>query len=89
MAAAWHGRVELQRGHAAAARKGLASRWGAPRKPSRMVRLDADAVEALRAVPERDRRRVASDAIREAVAYYKGEKNRRKEGATPNRRKTR
>lgn len=54
----------------AAARKGLAARWGAPRKPSRMVRLDADAVEALRAVPERDRRRVASDAIRDAVACY-------------------
>ena len=54
----------------AAARKGLASRWGAPRKPSRLVRVDADAVEALRAVPERDRRRVASDAIRAGVAAY-------------------
>lgn len=55
----------------AAARKGLAARWGAPRKPSRLVRLDADAVEALRAVPERDRRRVASDAIRAGVAAYR------------------
>ena len=55
----------------AAARKGLASRWGAPRKPSRLVRIDADAVEALRAVPERDRRRVASDAIRAGVAAYR------------------
>ena len=55
----------------AAARKGLASRWGAPRKPSCLVRLDADAVEALRAVPERDRRRVASDAIRAGVAAYR------------------
>lgn len=55
----------------AAARKGLASRWGSPRKPSRMVRLDADAVEALRAVPERDRRRVASDAIRRAAEDYR------------------
>lgn len=80
---------DLHTVRAASGRAGAATRWGAPRKPSRMVRLDADAVEALRAVPERDRRRVASDAIREAVAYYKGEKNRRKEGATPNRRKTR
>lgn len=55
----------------AAARKGLASRWGAPRKPSRLVRLDADAVEALRAVPERERRRVASDAIRKTVEDYR------------------
>ena len=55
----------------AAARKGLASRWGSPRKPSRLVRLDADAAEALAAVPERDRRRVASDAIRAAVAAYR------------------
>lgn len=55
----------------AAARKGLASRWGAPRKPSRLIRLDADAVEALCVVPERDRRRVASDAIRNAVEDYR------------------
>lgn len=54
----------------AAARKGLASRWGAPRKPSSLVRLDSDAVEALSAVPERDRRRVASEAIRKAVEDY-------------------
>lgn len=55
----------------AAARKGLASRWGAPRCASAQVRVDADAVEALRAVPERDRRRVASDAIRKAVEDYR------------------
>lgn len=54
----------------AAARKGLASRWGARRGPSRLVRVDADAAEALRAVPERDRRRVASDAIRKAAAEF-------------------
>ena len=55
----------------AAAKKGLALRWGAPRKPSRLVRLDADAAEALRVVPDRDRRRVASDAIRKAVEDYR------------------
>lgn len=55
----------------AAAKKGLASRWGARRGPSRLVRVDADAAEALRAVPERDRRRVASDALRRAVEDYR------------------
>lgn len=60
----------------AAARKGLASRWGAPRKPGRQIMVDADAVEALRAVPEHDRRRVASDAIRRAVEDYRAPRKR-------------
>lgn len=54
-----------------AAKKGLASRWGERRKPCGQIRVDADAAEALRTVPERDRRRVASDAIRRAAAEYR------------------
>ena len=49
---------------------GLLARWGAARPPSRTVRVDADAAGLLATVPERDRRRVASDAIRRAVADY-------------------
>ena len=55
----------------AAAKKGLASRWGAPRPPCGQIRVDADAAAALRVVPDRDRRRVASDAIRKAVEDYR------------------
>lgn len=55
----------------AAAKKGLAARWGAPRPPCGQIRVDADAAEALRVVPDRDRRRVASDAIRRAVEAYR------------------
>lgn len=53
-----------------AARKGLVSRWGERRKPCGQIRVDADAAAALRTVPERDRRRVASDAIRRAAKEY-------------------
>lgn len=52
----------------AAARRAVGARWGAPRGASVQVRVDADAAAALRAVPERDRRRVASEAIRRAAA---------------------
>ena len=57
----------------AAAKKGLAVRWGAPRPPCGQIRVDADAAAALRVVPERDRRRVASDAIRKAVEEYRND----------------
>lgn len=53
----------------AASRKGLAVRWGG-RGPSSTIRVDKDAAEALAAIPERDRRRVASDAVRSAVHEY-------------------
>ncbi len=44
-------------------------RWGG-RGESRQIRVDRDAAGALLRVPERDRRRVASDAIRRGVAEY-------------------
>lgn len=49
---------------------GGVARWGETRPPSRTVRVDADAADLLATVPERDRRRVASDGIRRAVADY-------------------
>lgn len=49
---------------------GASARWGEARPPSRTVRVDADAARLLATVPERDRRRVASDGIRRAVADY-------------------
>lgn len=49
---------------------GGAARWGEARPPSRTVRVDADAADLLATVAERDRRRVASDGIRRAVADY-------------------
>lgn len=52
---------------------GRAARWE-DRGPSRTVRVDIDAAELLARVPERDRRRVASDAIREAVSRYFGQR---------------
>lgn len=55
---------------AASGRAGVAARWGG-RGVSKTVRVDVDAADALAAVPERDRRRVASDAIRAAVAAYR------------------
>lgn len=50
-------------------RAAIAARWG-NRGESSTVRVDKDAAAALLAVPERDRRRIASDAIRSAVAEY-------------------
>lgn len=61
---------DLHTVRAASGRAGAATRWGG-RGASKTVRVDADAAEALAAVPERDRRRVASDAIRAAVAAYR------------------
>lgn len=49
---------------------GCAARWGEARPPSRTVRVDAEVADLLATVPERDRRRVASDGIRRAVADY-------------------
>ena len=46
------------------------ARWGG-RGESKQVRVDRAAVAALLRVPERDRRRVATDAILRGVdAYY-------------------
>ena len=60
----------LHAARAAAGRKGATSRW-CGRGSSKTVRVDADAAAALATVPERDRRRVASDAIRAGVAEYR------------------
>lgn len=60
----------LHAARAAAGKKGATSRWGG-RGSSKTVRVDADAAAALATVPERDRRRVASDAIRAGVAEYR------------------
>lgn len=60
----------LHAARADAGRKGATSRWGG-RGSSKTVRVDADAADALATVPERDRRRVASDAIRAGVAGYR------------------
>lgn len=54
----------------AASRKGLKARWGEGRTPSRQIRVDAEAADALLAIPERDRRGVASAAIIEGAAAY-------------------
>lgn len=54
-----------------AGRTGCAARWGAPRTPSRQIRVDAEAAEALSEVPERDRRAFASAAIVAAVRARK------------------
>ena len=48
----------------------IRARWG-ERSKSKQIRVDADAANALLAVPERDRRRVASDGVRGAVKDYK------------------
>lgn len=59
----------IRAARAAAGKKGADSRWGW-RGASKTIRVDADAADALAAVPERDRRRVASDAIRACVVEY-------------------
>ena len=57
------GKVSEQRSAA------INSRWGG-RGASATVRVDKDAAEALKSVCERDRRSVASEAIRKGVAEY-------------------
>ena len=61
---------DLHAARAEAGRKGATSRWGG-RGSSKTVRVDEDAAAALATVPERDRRRVASDAQRAGVAEYR------------------
>lgn len=60
----------LHAARAAAGKKGATSRW-CGRGSSKTVRVDADAAAALATIPERDRRRIASDAIRAGVAQYR------------------
>lgn len=57
-----------------AAKAALQSRWGGDgRKPSKQIRVDADAADLLARVPDRDRRAVASKGVREAAAAYLAE----------------
>ena len=54
-----------------AAKAALAQRWGGDaRAPSKQIRVDADAADALAQIPDRDRRAVASNGVRAAVADY-------------------
>ena len=52
------------------ASKAASVRWG-DRGPSVRIRVDESAARALEAVPEADRRSVASDAICRAVDEYR------------------
>ena len=55
-----------------AAREAQNRRWG-NRGPSASVRVDREVAEELMRVPERDRRKVASQGIRKEVRqYFKG-----------------
>lgn len=63
-------RSAISRARAAAAAKSLAARWGDKRSPSRQIRVDAAAAAALRAIPDHDRRRVASTGVLAAVRNY-------------------
>ena len=57
-----------------AASAALAQRWGGEgRAPSKQIRVDADAADLLARVPDRDRRAVASNGVREAAAAYLAE----------------
>lgn len=51
--------------------KAASVRWG-ERGPSVRIRVDESAARALEAVPEAERRAVASDAIRRAVDARRG-----------------
>ena len=52
-------------------RSGAAARWGATQRPKGVqVRVDIEAAAALQAVPEIDRRSVASAAIINGVKAY-------------------
>ena len=55
----------------AAAVKGRISRWGGlHRERCKQIGVDPDAAAELAKIPERVRRRIASDAIRAVVAAY-------------------
>ena len=57
-----------------AARAVLTERWGGDKRtPSKQIRVDADAADLLARVPDRDRRAVASNGVREAAAAYLAE----------------
>ena len=60
----------MQSAKSVSGRLGAAARWGQPRPPSRLIRIDKSAADALATIPDIARRRVASDAIRRAVADY-------------------
>lgn len=47
------------------------SRWGATkRQPGAQIRVDKDAADLLAKVPDKDRRTVASNAVRKAARAY-------------------
>lgn len=51
----------------------LESRWGAGgRPPGAQIRVDKDAADLLAKVPDKDRRTVASNAVRKAARDYLG-----------------
>lgn len=54
----------------AAGRRAMRARWGAPRGECARVRVDLAAAERLLRVPERDRRRVATDGVLAAANAY-------------------
>lgn len=62
--------TELSAKRRAASAKGLAARWGGVRGKSKQVRVDEAAYNALQSIPDRDRNRVATDAILSAVKTY-------------------
>ena len=53
-----------------AGRRAMRARWGAPRGECARVRVDLAAAERLSLVPERDRRRVATDGVLAAADTY-------------------
>ena len=54
-----------------AAAAALATRWGGDKRTqSKQIRVDADAADLLARIPDRDRRDVASNGIRESAAAY-------------------
>lgn len=55
---------------ASAGRRAMRARWGAPRGECARVRVDLAAAERLLQVPERDRRRVATDGVIAAADTY-------------------
>lgn len=50
------------------ATKAAAARWGG-RGNSKLIRVDADIPQIIKAIPTADRRRVVSAAIRKAVSH--------------------
>lgn len=69
-------KAELSAKRRAVSAMGLAARWGAARTKSVQIRVDKSAADALLAVPEIDRRRVASEGVRQAVDEYTAQKTK-------------